>query len=168
MFEPGRLPDLTASKGSVDLSGAEGKGGCAVGNSTHTYTIDACVSKGPGSRCEADGRVSRQLTVHVSSSDTPFCVPAPLRTLLHSGNVQHMDTVTNVCAHVSCDSLLHMIVIAHAISVRGQTVWCPTHICSVFKHISLHAGLWSSVLLVQPGLGSSREATHEEQLLGVE
>ena len=27
MFEPGRLPDLTASKGSVDLSGKEGKGG---------------------------------------------------------------------------------------------------------------------------------------------
>ena len=32
------------------------------------------MSKGSGSRCEADGRVSRRLTGHQSSSDTLFCV----------------------------------------------------------------------------------------------
>ena len=103
-----------------------------MGNGTHTYTIDACVSKGSSSRCEVDRRVSRQLMVHLSSSDTPFSV-APSPSHLCSPACEKKDTVTIVCAHVSWDSLLHMIVFAQAISVREQTVCYPVHICSVFK-----------------------------------
>ena len=59
-------------------SGKEGKGGAQLENSTHTYTIDACVSKSSGSRCEVDGRVGRQLIVHLSSCTRGFCVALAL------------------------------------------------------------------------------------------
>ena len=80
MFGPGRLPHLTAFKGSGERTRVEKREKGAVQlEIAHTCTIDACVSKSPCSRCEADGRVSRQLTVHLSSSDTRFCVAhAPL------------------------------------------------------------------------------------------
>ena len=50
-----------------------------------------------------------------------------------------------------------MIVFAQAILVRGQTLCFPKH-----------TPVWTSVLLVQQGLGSSREAKHEEQIFWVE
>ena len=79
------------------------------------------MQKGSVSRCEVDGRVSRQLTVHLCSCNTQFCVAHALYTIA-VWRVQSMDIVTIVCAHVSWDSPLHMIVYAQAISLRGQTV----------------------------------------------
>ena len=64
---------------TVDLSGKEGKGSVQLENSTHTFSIDARVSKSSCSRCEVNGRVRRRPIVHLSSSNTEFCVaPAPL------------------------------------------------------------------------------------------
>ena len=113
MFEPGRLPDLTNFRRlrRVDLSGKEGKGGVQLEIApTRTQMTHAC----PCSPCEADG--SHQLSVHLSSSDAPFCVvPALLHTLLHSDKVQC--TVTITCAHVSWDSLCFIQ------SYSAQAIW---------------------------------------------
>ena len=142
MFEPGW---------PLDLSGKEGKGGVKLENGTHAYTIDACVSKGSGSRCEVDGSVSRQLIV-------PFCVVlAPLH---HCSRAR---AIHGYCVLDSRDSLLLLIVYAKANSVREQTV-CLTSTLAPCSNVSLYAVIWSSVL-AQQGLGSFREATHEEQLI---
>ena len=81
MFESGRLPDVTAFDCSGEWTWADkGRRKCAIKNSTHNHIIDACVSKSSGPRCEIVGRVSRRLSVHLSSCTYGFCfTPAPVQ-----------------------------------------------------------------------------------------
>ena len=125
------------------------------------------MSKSSDSLCEVDGSVSRRLVVHLSSCTHGFCVaPAPVQ------QCSPARAVHGYCDHRVCARLLGFSVACDGIRaghlVRGQTVCCPIYICSAFRHVPLHAGVWSNVLLVQQGVGSSHEATHEEQLLWVE
>ena len=78
-------------------------------NNAHAYTIDARVSKSSGPRCEIVGRVSRRLSVHLSS-----CT----RVLRRTCTCATLQCGTRV--HTSWESLLHMWVCAKAISVHGQ------------------------------------------------
>ena len=48
--------------------------------------------------------------------------------------------LTIASVHVPWGFLLHLIAFAQSMSVRGQIVSCPMYICSVFKHVSPHAG----------------------------
>ena len=58
----------------------------------HKQKIDACVSKSSDPRCEIDGRVSRRLSVHLSSCTHGFCVaPALAQHWLRHAQLGHCD-----------------------------------------------------------------------------
>ena len=112
--------------------------------STHRHLIDACVSKSSGPRCEIVGRVSRRLSVLLSSCTHGFCVaPAPL---------QHCYAARAkkcYCHHVqtSWESLL-LMVFAQAFSVHGQIV-CLT--CTLPLQIQTCRATRESVAKRPPG-----------------
>ena len=89
-----------------------------------------------GWQCEVDGRASRRLQLSHLSSTHKFCVaPAPLH---HRSPARAIHGYCDqcVCAHVSWDSLLHMIVLAQAISVHGQTVCCAQYTFAPYSNMS--------------------------------
>ena len=65
----------------ADLKRTKGSGGARFHvSNAHAHTIDGCVSKSSGQRCGIVGRVSRRLSVHLSSCTHGFCVaPAPVQ-----------------------------------------------------------------------------------------
>ena len=83
----------------VDLRSKRRSGGARFHeNNAHAYTIDACVSKSLGSRCEADGRVSRRLIVHLSSYTHGFCVAPALLQHFSSARAIHGYCDNRACA----------------------------------------------------------------------
>ena len=157
MFVPERPPDLTALKDSERRPGVD-KSGVQLETAPTRIQLTHVCPRVPvhDVKLTAESAASYWSTcprpTHRSASDLH----------LHTFTVRHVNKKgycdNRVCACFLGFSVAYDCIRAGHVGSQTDCLLPSTHLLQI-QNVSLHARVWSSVLLVQRGLGSSLEAT---------